>query len=284
MNLPLCHNKEKMHKKAFIDDLTLLEKISLSDLEIEERIIGPPNYHGRFHLALPPQKSILQHQLDDLVKYTRENHMLLNSKKTKVFPFINSVTKDFIPKLSVEEGKYLEVIYSLKLVGLVISTDNSWEEHVNYTIGRVNKILWQLTRFKQIGADIDKLINFYTLKIRSILMFGSVCFHSSLTQDQSRRLELQQKRALACILGSDYRSYSHACSVTFLPRLDTLREEACLKWAIKAQANPQHTDLFRINQSTWNTRYRKKFIEYQCKSSKFYNSAVPAMVRALNRL
>ena len=52
MKLPLCHNKEKMHKKAFIDDPTLVEKISLSDLEKEERIIGPPNYHGRFHLAL----------------------------------------------------------------------------------------------------------------------------------------------------------------------------------------------------------------------------------------
>ena len=129
---------------------------------------------------------------------------------------------------------------------------------------------------------MEKLVTFYTLKIRSVLMFGSVCFHSSLTKEQSRRLELQQKRSLACILGSDYRSYSQALSLTSLPRLDTLREEACTKWALKAQANPQHSDLFPLNPSTAVTRHRRKFKEYKCKGSKFYFSAIPAMVRALN--
>ena len=97
---------------------------------------------------------------------------------------------------------------------------------------------------------------FYKLKIRSIIMFVSVCFHSSLTKEQSRRLELQQKRSLACILGSDYKSYSQALSLTSLPRLNTLREEACIKWALKAQANPQLLDLFPLNQSTVDTNRR----------------------------
>ena len=52
----LCQNTAKTHKKAYIDDLTLLEKISLQDLEKEVRIIGPPQFHGRFHLELPPPK------------------------------------------------------------------------------------------------------------------------------------------------------------------------------------------------------------------------------------
>ena len=113
-------------------------------------------------------------------------------------------------------------------------------------------------------------------------MFGSVCFHPSLTKEQSRRLELQQKRSLACILGSDYKGYSQALSLTSLPRLDTLRAEACVKWALKAQANPQHSELFPPNPSTVDTRHRKKFKEYWCKGAKFYNSAIPAMVRLLN--
>ena len=76
------------------------------------------------------------------MKYTKENHMILNSKKTKCMPFNRSKTKDFIQKLSIEEGSYLEVIYKLKLVDLVITSDLRWEEHVIYTIGRVNKTLW----------------------------------------------------------------------------------------------------------------------------------------------
>ena len=99
---------------------------------------------------------------------------------------------------------------------------------------------------------------FYILKIRSVLMFGAVCFHTSLTQDNSRGLELQQKRSLACILGLDFRGYSHALTLTSLPRLDTFRAEACLKWAIKAQANPQHTDLFPLNLSQALTRFKQK--------------------------
>ena len=280
--LPLCHQTEKTHKKSFIDDLTLLEKINLNNLVQEEGFIGPPSYHGRFKLEMPPETMILQHQLDDIVRYTAENSMILNNSKTKCLPFNNSRTKDFIPKLSVKEGEYLDVIYSLKLVGIFINSELTWNDHIEYTVKRVNSVIWQLTRFKRVGADRDSLIKFYILKIRSIIMFGAVCFHSSLTQEDSRKLELQQKRSLACILGLEYRSYSHALELTSLPRIDDLRSEACLKWAIKAQANPQHTDLFPINSSIVNTRHKLEFKEYFCHTSKFYNSAVPAMVRSLN--
>ena len=69
-----------------------------------------------------------------------------------------------------------------------------------------------------------------------------------------------------------------------LPRLDKLREDACVKWAMKAQANPQHTQLFPINHSEVDTRNRQFFKEYKCKGSKYFNSAVPYMVRTLNSL
>ena len=38
-------------------------KNSLSRLGLEERIVGPVPYHGRFHLEFLPEDSILQHQL-----------------------------------------------------------------------------------------------------------------------------------------------------------------------------------------------------------------------------
>ena len=77
-------------------------------------------------------------------------------------------------------------------------------------------------------------------------------------------------------------NYKNALVLTSLPGLDSLREKACILWATKAQNNPQHTDLFPMNESQANTRFRKKFIEYKCRGSKFYNSVIPAMTRALN--
>ena len=258
--LPICHRTALINKKSYIDDLTLLEKISLSNLVGKERIIGPPPFRGRFHLKMPKEKSILQHQLEDLVVYTKQNSMILNSKKTKCLPFIMSRTKDFIPELTLEQGTNLEVIYSLKLVGLVISSDLRWQTHIDYTVTRVNKVLWQLTRFKQLGAHRDNLITFYILKVRSILLFGAACYHSALTSDQSQKLEIQQKISLAIILGKDYTSFDQARSLVNLPELKLLRESVCLKWAEKAQSNLHHSHLFPRNQSLLNTRNRYKFM------------------------
>ena len=127
----LSDKKESLHKKAYIDDLTLLENISLSKLIPKTRIIGPPNFHDRFHLKLSEKESILQHQLEDLKQFTKTHSMKINSLKTKCLPFINSRTKDFVPELTLEEGSHLEVIYQLKLVGLVINSEVSWQPHID---------------------------------------------------------------------------------------------------------------------------------------------------------
>ena len=123
---PLFHRRQNMRKKSHIDDWTFLEKIFLSNLIQMERIIEPPNFHDCFHVKLPPQKCILQHELEDLSSFISQQSMLQNSKKTKCLPFVNLITKDFMPELSLVEGSYLEDIYQLKLVGLVISSDMTW--------------------------------------------------------------------------------------------------------------------------------------------------------------
>jgi hypothetical protein len=162
--LPACHKKSNLHKKSFVVDLTLLEKVLFSKLKEKERIIGPLNFHDRFKLTMPEGESILQHQLTDLKEFTSRRHMVLNQKKTKCLHFINSKTKDFLPQLKVNDDSLLEVIYDLKLVGLVVTSDLSWQKHIEYTIKRVNSVIWQITRFKLNGAQQDKLKPFYGLK------------------------------------------------------------------------------------------------------------------------
>ena len=169
----------------------------------------------------------------------------------------------------------------MKLVGIYLTSDFKWEKHINYTVSRVNKVIWQLVRFKQLGAPREKLKTLYILKIRSILMFGAVCYHSSLTLELSRKLEIQQKRSLAVILGTEYISYSHALNIMNLPRLDDLRTTACLNWAIKAQQDPKHSHLFKLNSN--NTRHQNKFIEPLCRTTRYYKSSIPSMTRALNK-
>ena len=75
-------------KKKYVDDLSLLESIDLkATLVPSPPIIGPPNLHELPGLSLPPDLSILQHQLEDLLVFTDKNKMKINFKKTKILPF-----------------------------------------------------------------------------------------------------------------------------------------------------------------------------------------------------
>ena len=97
--LPICHQPDRILKKKYVDDLSLLEAIKLQ-LMLEPAplaIHGPRNYHEQSGLVLPPEYSVLQHQLNDLLSFTDQNKMKINMKKTKVIPF-NPFTKyGFLP-------------------------------------------------------------------------------------------------------------------------------------------------------------------------------------------
>ena len=110
--LPLCHQQERTLKKKYVDDLTLLEAVPIQSLLVPaQHIVGPPNLHEIPGLALPPDLSILQHQLEDLSRFTEENKMKINHKKTKIIPFNFTRKFDFLPQLSFTESDPIEVIF-----------------------------------------------------------------------------------------------------------------------------------------------------------------------------
>ena len=81
-----------------MDDLSLLETIELKTALVPSTpIIGPPNLHEQPGLTLPPDRSILQHQLEDLLKFTDTNKMKINFEKTKILPFNFSKNLTFFP-------------------------------------------------------------------------------------------------------------------------------------------------------------------------------------------
>ena len=49
-------------------------------------------------------------------------------------PFINSLTTDYMPQISIGNEETLEVIFQLKLVGLVVNSSLDWTDQVDYTV------------------------------------------------------------------------------------------------------------------------------------------------------
>ena len=105
------------------DLFTLLETISLSSTLVPAvPFIGPPNFHEVPNLALPPDLSILQHQLADLAVFTDTNKMKINHKKTKILLFDFSKKFNFLPQLGFPHHEPLEVIYETRLLGVTNTT------------------------------------------------------------------------------------------------------------------------------------------------------------------
>ena len=280
-----CHATGTTENTKFVDDLTLLEVVKLKgNLVPQDTFIGPPNYHERHGLKFPPESIIIQHKLEDLLKFTEENKMKINLKKTKIIPFNFSKSMDFIPELHFPGGESLEVIYQTKLVGVIVDSSLSWGPHVDYTVKNASKKLWLLIRFKNIGATQDQLLTLYQLKIRCLAEFAAPAFHSSLTQQQSNELEMLQKKAFAIILGSNYRSYRNALEKLSQETLHSRRLQLCKNFAVKCTIHPRHSDLFTLNPRYSNSRNKKKFIEPKCCTSRYYKSAVPFLTRLLNKI
>ena len=271
-------------KKKYVDDLSLLESINLRmSLIPSTPIIGPPNLHEIPGLSLPASLSVLQHQLADLANFTSINKMRIN-KKTKVMPFNFSKKFDFLPQVSFPGCEPLEVIYETRLLGVIISSNLSWASHVNDITMRATKKLWVLIRFRTLGGTTEQLLTVFQTRVRSTLEFAAPVFNSGLTKDQSRQIEMVQKKALVIILGSTYSCYETALEQLNLERLDIRRSNISYNFALKCSKSAKHGDMFPPNSNYRpNMRNPKPYMEYTCNTSRYYNSPIPALARLLNK-
>ena len=247
-------------------------------------IIGPSNYHEQPGLTLPADQSVLQHQLADLLAFTDENLMRINLKKTKILPFNTSKKLDFLPQLNFPGSDPLEVIYETRLLGVTLSSNLSWTAHINDITKRATNKLWILVRFKTLGGSSDQLLKVFQTRVRSTLEFAAPVFHSGLTQEQSRQMEMVQKKAFAVILGRGYMSYESALLTLKQERLDTRRQNLSLKFALKCTLSNQHKSMFPPNPVyRANMRHPKPYLEYTCHTARYYNSPIPSLARLLNK-
>ena len=210
--------------------------------------------------------------------------MKINHKKTKILPFNFSKKFDFLPQLHFPLHEPLVVIYETRLLGVTISSNLSWSAHVNDITMRATKKLWVLIRFKSLGGSTDQLVTVYRTRVRSTLEFAAPVFHCGLTKDQSRQIEMVQKKAMAIILGSEYTNYEYALSKVNLERLDTRRTTLSLNFAQKCAKSHQHKFMFPANPTFRpNMRNPKPYREHQCNTSRYYMSPIPFLTRLLNK-
>ena len=273
----------KAEKVKFVDDGTVAVSINLKKCLVKDPCERPRplNYRERTQHILPPENNLLQLYLDDTEKFTKENRMVINSKKSKAILFNKSRKWDFPPEVSFSNDENLEYVQDMKLVGVVLSGDLRWEKNTSYICKKAMQRMWVLRRMKTFHVDTEHLVDTYAKEIRSLLVLAVPVWHSSLTKKQCRDIERVQKTALFIIFGvENYIDYNVACTLAELDPLNLRREQICLKFAKKDVK--KENSLFTKKITNVCTRNSKLVQEPKCNTKRYQKSSIPYLSKLIN--
>ena len=156
----------------YVDDMTAAEAINLKKQLVKNPNSNPARplqYHERTEHILPEGQSQVQDLLDQLVSYSADHQMKINSEKTKVILFNNARNYDFLPKCTIGDDNELEVVEEIKLLGVMVTSDLKWNAHCDLICQKAFSRLWMIRRLKPLGATVDELLEIYITQIKSIL-------------------------------------------------------------------------------------------------------------------
>lgn len=123
--------------------------------------------------------SRIQSDVEELIAKSNQNKFQLNESKCKELriSFAKSAA-DFAP--IVVNGKAIEVVSTVKLLGLNISSDLRWNCHVAEISKKVASRLYFLKQLKRANIPTKDLLIFYKTCIRPVMEYACPVFHEAL--------------------------------------------------------------------------------------------------------
>ena len=268
-----------------MDDLTILEIIHLANVGMAShnfRSNIPTNIaaHNQF---IPSEHLKTQNYLEDIDKWTEENKMKLNERKTTNMLF--NFTKDFQFTTDIKlKNVNLETNSQTKLLGAIITNDLKWHENTKYIVKRANQKMIILHKFAKFTNNKSHLLHLFKSQVRGILEYCSTVWHSSLTETDSNDIERVQKAAMRLIMGNRYQGYKEALKHMSLDSLKDRREKMALRFIQKSLKQESFSRLFPLNLNHHLMRKRnpEKYSVNIAKTERYRKSAVPFLQRLLN--
>ena len=63
----------------------------------------------------------------------------------------------------------LEVVKKMKLLGVIVTSDLTWDDNTEFITKKAFSRLWLLRRLKKLGASREALCDIYAKNVRSVL-------------------------------------------------------------------------------------------------------------------
>ena len=167
---------------------------------------------------------------------------------------------------------------------MIISSDLTWNAHVDYICTKASKRLYALRILKRSGAPANDLITVFCAFIRPVLEYASPVWHFSLPQFLADQIESIQKRALKIAFPQS--SYAASLRNVGLLTLYQRRENQCLSFYKNIHQHPDdklRTLLPSAISHKFSLRNKRTYPMYKCKTERYKNSFIPKCVRNWDR-
>ena len=169
-----------------------------------------------------------------------------------------------------------------KVVGLLINSSLTWQDHVEHIVTQASRRLFMLFRARSFGATQEQLVHLYFRRIRPVLEYACPVWHPSLTAAQRTTLERVQKRVCRIILGGHYNSYSATFATFGLPSLENRRNILTFSFGETLKENDHLHLLPRRAPSRHHTRHSARLPPVRCRTERYRNSTIPYVGRLFN--
>ena len=180
----------------------------------------------------------------------------------------------------------LPFVVQCKLLGVYLNSFLTWNTHLDYIAGKVNKCIFILYRTRQFNFSQETMYTLYTWFIRSSLEYAAPVWHPGLTSEQHARLEGIQKRCFRIILGNNYIDYQTALTTLKTTTLFSRREQLLVKFGHNILKSERHRHLlppYLYDLHGRNTRRGRQLLQpVRCRTARYQKSSVPYLVKLLN--
>ena len=222
--------------------------------------------------------SCSQNIADSIVQWSSRNKLKLNDEKCKELRICFAKNQDAFQPINVN-GKDLEVVESVKLLGLTVTNDLSWNIHIENVVKKAAKRLYFLVQLKRAKLPRKDLVLFYVTCIRSIITYAIPVFFYALPKYLQNELERLQKRAFS-IINPDL-TYHEALAESNIPTVISYGEKVCrdvFKSTINNDSDKLNKLLPPTHEAAYQLRNNRRFFLPNWHTNRFKNTFIVTSV------
>ena len=221
--------------------------------------------------------SVIQESVDIATMWTIRNEMIINSEKMKkmVICYAHGAnTINRVPCIEVN-GMVVERVEYVKLLGVTLSNDLTWNRHVDTMVQKVSKRIFLLYQLKRAGIRQADMVTIYLTVVRPIVEYACPVWHTNLPTYLSDSIEIIQKRALRGIFpGMSYIDILNHIDITTLKER---RDFICRRYFINMQkeSHKLHYLLPDERNAQYNLRPGNRYPLPVTRTNRYRNSLIP---------